>query len=652
MVRKTAPFGAWSSPVSPAHVAGKALRFGKLAARANTLLWSESRPAENGRTVIVERGSDGKLRDLTPEAMSARSRVHEYGGGEFAAIEDGFVFVNGEDQDLYFTAAGGATRRLTQAADMRFADPCGDPVRRRIIAVGERHREGAMPENLIAAIALEGAAKPEALIEGADFYAYPTVSPDGTQLTWIEWDLPHMPWEDARLCIAGFGSQGAITDRRVIAGGKGTSVFQPQWREDGALLFVWNPGDFGNLHLFDGHTVSNLCPMDAEFARPLWGLGASAFAPLPDGRIAAAFIEDGEACLGLIAGSGGPVARIDTGYRQIDGVVATAHGVAALATHDTLTPAVIEIDLRDPARPAIARHRDSGDVSELEGAISRGRHVSFPGFGGRTVHALYYPPQNARYAGPHGTLPPAIVSAHGGPTGMADRGFKPKIQYWTSRGFAFLDVDYTGSFGYGRTYREALNGRWGEADVEDVAAGARWLASEGLADPDRLLISGSSAGGYTVLQALCLHDLFAAGAAYYGISDVARLAALTHKFESGYTYTLFGAAPDKAVAVFNARSPLAHAETISSPVIFFQGLDDAVVPPEQSRAMADSLLARKVPVAYLEFEGEGHGFRRAETVERAIQAEQAFYARVLGLEPADDLPMVEISNAERLDESE
>jgi dienelactone hydrolase len=441
-------------------------------------------------------------------------------------------------------------------------------------------------------------------------------------MCWIEWDLPWMPWEESRLMLGTVGEDGGIERMEHIAGGDGASIFQPQWGEDGRLYFVSDETGWGNLYVWQGGTISRVLAMQAEFGRPLWGLATQAYAVAGTGRLIASYFEQGLCRLAEIDVAPGNLHQLEQPFSSIDDICRTDDGVAVL-------------------RRAMS--------SEIEpGTVSRGQFIRVPLASGGETYAVYYPPTNAAFCGEPDTAPPLVAAAHGGPTGRADRGLKLKIQYWTSRGFAFVDVDYRGSAGYGTAYRDALNGHWGVRDVEDVIAATDWLVDQGLADGGRRVISGGSAGGYTVLSALTFHDTFAAGASYYGVGDLQKLLDLTHKFESGYIYNLTGTSPGDTEQVFQARSPLHHAAQISSPVIFFQGTEDKVVPPGQSREMVDALKRQGIPVAYLEFEGEGHGFRQAETIVAALSGEYAFFATVLGLEPREELPDLVIHNREKL----
>jgi len=642
MRQRSRPFGTWPSPLKPDFAAMAGRRFGQVQSDGGWIYWTESRPEEQGRQVIMRATLAGEVEEVLPAPFSARSRVHEYGGGEFLVADGMVVFVNAADQDLYILSAapagvsGQAPVRLTHAPGHRFADMALDRRRNRLLAVCERTdatESGAPPpENLIVAIALDGQRRGKIvdLVRGSDFYAAPRLRYDGMRLAWLSWDLPAMPWEAAALHVAELDDSGRPHRPRRVAGGEDTAAFQPEWAPDGRLYFVWDRSGWGNIHVLEGERVRSVAPCAAEFGQPLWQLGARTYDIRSDGGLVAAFYRDGR----LVVGQVDAQERLHdcpTPVASLDGMRATVGGVAGVGGFARDLPAIVHLDLSG-APPAILRR--SGDLELDQRYISEGVPVSFPGGAAhQQVHGLYYAPANARYRGPRGARPPALVLVHGGPTASADRGLKPKPQFYASRGFCVLDVDYAGSTLYGSDYRRRLDGNWGVADVADCAAAARFLADEGLADPRRVAIAGSSAGGYTVLMALATTDVFAAGSSAYGISDLELLLSDTHKFESGYLHSLLGTRPGGSCQRFKERSPLAHVDMISAPVVLFQGLEDKVVPPAQSRLIVEALRRRGIDVAYHEFAGEGHGFRRAATIKAVYKAELGFLQRVLGLVP-------------------
>jgi dipeptidyl aminopeptidase/acylaminoacyl peptidase len=505
-----------------------------------------------------------------------------------------------------------------------------DAARRRLIAVAEIHKAGAadsQPDNALVSIALAGGAI-ETLADKADFYASPRLSPDGAMLAFTSWDLPDMPWDSAALHAARIGRDGSLAKAQIIAGGKDSSVFQPQWAPDGDLYFTWDKGGWGSLYRWDGKRVTKVHGTSGwELWRAHWVFGMRCFAIGPDGQLATGSLDDGVPCLQLghlSRGRAKAMELVRTNAARIDDPVAAGKTFVALVSPPTGAPAVMRIG-RNGLKPILKPPAPIADAT----FVSRGEVIAFKNSKKQRVFAIHYPPRNARFRAPAGSKPPALILAHGGPTSMADASFKPRVQFYTSRGFAVVDVNYGGSTGFGRAYRERLDGQWGIADVDDCAAAARHLAASGLADADRIAIAGGSAGGYTTLMALATTKVFAAGASHYGISDLGLLLAHTHKFESGYLHRLLGTTASKWKGVFDARSPLTLIEGITAPVILFQGLDDKVVPPEQSRVIVARLQARGIEVAYHAFAGEGHGFRRAETIIAVLEAELAFLQRVM-----------------------
>ena len=630
----------WSSPISAALAAEASLRFGALAAGADGPIWIEERPAELGRGVIVRLDGNGTPRDVLPQRYSARSRVHEYGGGALFVDGNKIFFVNHANQDIYAIEGDGTPARLTRVGDTRFADMDLDRVHGRLLAVAEIHARNRHPKNILAAIALDGARQGQVvpLIEGADFYAFPRVSPDGHWLAWLEWDLPAMPWEAAVLKCAEIGDDGRPGPSQTAAGGPKGAAFQPEWSADGSLYFVVERGEWSGLHLWREGATQPVFTPEAELLRPIWALGQRAYAVLGDGRIAAVALRDGEQELWLIDPTRGSKRRLELPHRAIDHLAGAADGtLCAIVSDDDQAPAVVELVIGKgaPAWRTLARPGAMGLAKDL---LSVGKTVRLSAADGRTVPAVYYPPRNPDHPQAGSVPPPMLVMAHGGPTGAATHGLQLKVQFWTSRGFAVLDVDYRGSVGYGRAHRQALQGAWGEKDAEDMVVAAEAAVERGLADPELLVATGRSAGGFTALCALIRSDIFRAASIHFGVADLATLLAATHKFEAGYLYGLTGTKPGATEPVFSSRSPLAQAGRIAAPVLLLQGLDDPAVPAQQARDIADSLRARGVPVAHLEFPGEGHGFRRAETIRTAFLAELAFFSRVLGLPASEPLP--------------
>ena len=632
--KPTAPFGLWPSPITPADVAKGTRRFGMVQGDGPYAYWTEGRPEEKGRqTLLRARPGQRSLEQLLEAPWSARSRVHEYGGGEFLAAGDVVYFVNDADQDVYALKPGETPERLTKEPAMRFADFAVDGSRGRLLAVAERARPGAEhPDNLIVAIALEGRARGKVtdIATSRDFYAAPRLSPDGQTLAFVAWDLPGMPWDEAALYIATLDADGKPGRPRKIAGGDGIAAAHPSFAPDGTLIFITDENGFGNLHANDGAETRALTKLKKEFGRPPWTLATKPYAIDAENRIYAAPIADARP-----EGFGSEVLTLDTRGRkkewhalaenQLDTLSLCTDGVVAVVSAGGAGPAITCYTLGE-SYGEIQVRASSDQVFEN---TSQPQTVTFPTGKGVKVRGLYYAPTTSAVSAPRGSKPPALILAHGGPTSMASRSMSARVQYYTSRGFAVLDVDYAGSTGYGRAYRERLDGQWGLADVADCAAGAKWLAREGLADAERIGIAGGSAGGYTVLMALATTKVFAAGASHYGISDLNLLMEHTHKFESGYLHRLLGTTPKAWKIVCRERSPLTLIDGMTAPLILFQGLEDRVVPPEQSRRIAEKLKARGQTVELHEFAGEGHGFRRAETIIAVLEAELAFLLQAM-----------------------
>lgn len=630
----TAPYGSWLSPVSADMVAAAATGFGQLVLDGPDLCWSENRPAERGRVAVVRMRDGGAARDLIEAPFSARTRAHEYGGGAFTCADGALWFANDADQRVYRCDPGGIPRPLTAPVDARFADFAFDRHRQRLICVREDHSvSGTEPRNELVVIDDTGAIR--VLAGGADFYSSPTVSPDGARLAWLAWSHPDMPWDATSLWVAEFSPDGLLHRPRRIAGGERTSVFQPQFSPDGILYFVSDRSGWWNLWRESATGVEPVAPQAAEFGLPQWNFGMSTYAFIDAGRIAAAAGSNGIWRLLCIDRCD----QVALPYAEISGVRAGGGAVFFIGAAPDAAPAIVRWRPDEPA-PQVLR-RSSG-VTLDDADLSRPQAVEFVS-GAAVAHGFFYPPRNGRFRPPPGEKPPLLVLAHGGPTAAVGTGLNLRLQYWTSRGFAVLDVNYRGSTGYGRAYREALNGAWGVADVDDCVAGAHYLVGRGLVDGARLAIRGGSAGGYTALCALAFRDVFRAGASLYGVSDLEALARDTHKFEARYLDRLIGPWP-AARECYRERSPVHWPQRLSCPVIFFQGLDDKVVPPDQTTRMVDALRAKGIAVACLEFPGEAHGFRRAENIRRVLEAEFYFYARVFGFTPADAIEPVAIEN--------
>ena len=634
----TAPCGTWPSPITAARVAAGTRPVGAPRLVDGRVLWLQSLPEEGGRIAVATLGDDGAARIVTPAPFNVRTRVHEYGGGAFVASGDTIWFSHFADNLVYAQVGDAAPVALTSDGKQRHADLELDPRHARLVAVREDHTADGEPRNTLVGLALDGSGS-TTLAEGADFYMAARVSPEGRRLAWLQWNHPDMPWQGTELWLAAIADDGTLAHARRVAGGREESLCQPVWAPDGKLHVVSDRSGFWNLHRLEASGLVPVLPMAAEFGLPQWVFAQSSYGFTGPDEIVATCRENAISKLLRIDLRTGVATAVDTPFEDIAELRAGPGFVLVEAGSPTSTTCIARVSLDDGAVTVLAR-----SASELPQAslLSAARAISYPSANGRTAHAFHYPPRNDGYAMPAGERPPLIVMGHGGPTGMASNTLKLATQFWTSRGFAVLDVNYGGSTGFGRAYHRQLSGQWGVLDVGDCIAGARFLAEQGLADADRLAIRGGSAGGYTVLAALAFHDVFKAGASYYGIGDLRALDADTHKFEASYTNDLLAPFPERE-RLYVERSPINAADQLSCPVIFFQGLDDKVVPPAQAEAMVAALRSRGIPVAYLSFEGEGHGFRRKETQQRALEAELSFYAQVFGFEPAGDIARVELS---------
>ncbi|MBV8505770.1 MAG: S9 family peptidase [Alphaproteobacteria bacterium] len=649
--RRTAPYGSWSSPITSDLIVASTIGLGGILLDGTDVYWLESRPQENGRSVIVRRAADGTSVDVIPPmaaageaAFSVRTRVHEYGGGAYF-ISDGVVyFCNDADQRVYRQEPGGMPIAITpdpaRPRGLRYADGVMDARRGRMIWVCEDHTTAASePVNALVDIPLDGSRPPRALQSGRDFYAAPRLSPDGSQLTWLEWSHPNMPWIGCELWVGECAADGSVGNKRLVAGGDDESVFQPEWSPDGTLYFVSDraqaslEGRWWNLFRVRGDalgksaSVESVYPLAAEFGRAQWVFRLSTFAFTSASQLVCSYVQDGVHRMSTIDLASLEARPTATEYEDISFVRAAADRVYFTGGSPNMPPAVVELHLLS-SQAKILKLSTTQDVEAYRKYLSVPEPVTFDTDNGQQAHGFFYPPQNADFAATAGELPPLLVHCHGGPTAAASPTLSWGTQYWTSRGFAVLDVNYGGSTGYGREYRFRLQENWGVVDVADSVNGARYLAATGRVDPERWAISGASAGGYTTLAALTFRKEFKTGASYYGISDLEALTTDTHKFESRYLDGLIGPYPQRR-DLYMARSPIHSARLLAAPVAFFQGAEDRVVPPQQAEEMVDELRQRRIPFLYLLFDGEQHGFRRADNIKRALDAELYFYATFL-----------------------
>ena len=642
----TIPYGSWPSPIAPADLATAGLRLGPPSADGDRLHWVEGRPTEGGRSVLVRRAADGTITDLGPPDLGVRTLVHEYGGRCSCVVAGGMVVTSFADQRLWLVPDGGGdpvalTPEPPSPRSVRFADPVASPDGRWVYAVREAHGDEVV--NDVVRVPVEGG-EPLVVASGRDFYSSPKLSPDGATLAWISWDHPHMPWDGTDLWTAPVAADGSVGEASHVAGGRVENVQQPAFDADGLLHFVSDRSGWWNVHRVEAGIVVPLHDDEVDAGYPPWVFGATTYALLPDDRIVTVAYDGGLVRL-LVIEADGEIRDVDVAFASMLGPTPLADGRVALVAAGPATPRSIVIVDVDTAAVEVVRRSSDADPDPAD--VSTPESLTFPTGDGpasddTVAHALYYPPRRRDVVGPDDERPPLLVLSHGGPTGATEAGYDPGIQFWTTRGVAVVDVNYRGSTGYGRAYRNALAGRWGISDVDDCVAAARALVERGDADGDRLLITGGSAGGYTTLCALAFRDgVFAAGSSRYGVGDLATLARDTHKFESRYLDGLIGPWPE-AEAVYRERSPLHHVDRLRTPMILLQGSEDAIVPPAQAEEMVAALARAGVPHAYLLFEGEQHGFRRSENIARAAEAEYAFFCAVLGIDPSGDPDPVEI----------
>jgi dipeptidyl aminopeptidase/acylaminoacyl peptidase len=695
-------YGSWASPITAALIAEAGVGLGALQAAGLSLFWAELRPLEGGRQVIVRRDAEGRIQDVTPPGFNARTLVHEYGGGFYVARAQGrgespadatgeitLFFSNFDDQRIYRQDIGGPhgsaasppraiTAEPAPARGLRYADARVTPDGARLICVRERHETSGEVVNELVALSTDGGAEPVVLASGHDFYAAPRLSPDGSQLAWLSWDHPSMPWDETELWVAELTAAGGLAAERRVAGGPGESVVQPAWSPEGLLHFVSDRSGWWNLYRIEDEAAAAaaaaerdqggplpatpLATLEAEFAKPSWLFGMQNYAFLPDGRLLVFWSQDGVDRLGVVAAeptAASTLTPIPCAFTAFGSLALLPDGIALLGASPTQGPTVALLDV---ASGELIEVRRGSSVVIDPRYISAPEAIEFPtsyddgsvtgplldelkaAGGSLSAYALYYPPANADFAAPEDERPPLLVISHGGPTSATEAVFSLAIQFWTSRGIAVVDVNYGGSTGHGRAYRERLKGNWGIVDTVDCINAARHLAARGDVDPARLAVRGGSAGGYTTLNALTRHRFFAAGASLFGLADLEMfVSGGTHKFESQYLIGLVGPYPEKA-DVYRERSPIHHVDDIACPVILLQGLEDAIVPPAQAELIVEALRRKGLPYAYLAFAGEQHGFRRAENIIRSLEAELYFYGKVFGFAPADEIAPVTIEN--------
>jgi len=658
------PYGSWPSPLTAELVVAGAVGLGDVRVGQEELWWSELRPEDAGRIMIVRHETGGRPIDVLPDGFSARTRVHEYGGGAWWLHSGSLFFSNWGDQRLYrldpaaepdtYQLPVALTPEPAEAHGDRFADGVVTADGRWVICVRERHLGGEVTNEIVALPAFAAtASEPMVLVGGPDFVAAPRTSPDGRLLGWLQWNHPDMPWDGTELWLGSLqddGDQCRVTSARRVAGSRDESITQPEWHHDGSLWFVSDRSDWWNLYRIDGAelgpestelppAVEPVAPLRGEIGTPAWVFAQSRYAILADGRIVIAYAADGVDHLAVVdpaAADGERIVDLETGFTALSSLQVYGYGVAFVAGSATAEPVIAVADLPPAGGASVAVVRPPRDLGLDQGWFSVPEALVVRADDGGVAHAIYYPPTSPTSVGPARTAPPLLVMSHGGPTAAARPHLSLAVQFWTSRGFAVVDVNYRGSTGYGRAYRKALDGQWGVADVDDCVAAATHLVAAGSVHSDHLAIRGGSAGGFTTLCALTFRDRFRAGASLYGVADLEALARDTHKFESRYLDSLVGPYPERR-DLYQQRSPIHHVEHLDCPLIVLQGLEDEIVPPAQSEMIVDAVRAKGLAVAYVTFEGEQHGFRQAPNIKRALEAERYFYAQVFGIAPSDPM---------------
>lgn len=652
MSQVIAPYGSWKSPITSALLTSSGIGFSELHFSSGQLYWLESRPDEAGRVAVVRSAPDGgapggRPVDVTPEGFNARTRAHEYGGGAYFVHGHTVYFSNFKDQRLYRQEAGHEPRAITPEppapASLRYADGRVTPAGKTIVCVRERHEEGREAINEIVAIPVDGSGPARVVLSGYDFYSFPRISPDGRRLAWTCWRHPLMPWDGTELWAGDLAGDGSVSNHRRVAGSPAESIFQPEWSAGGSLYFISDRTGWWNLYAEQSGRIEPVFEIDGEIGVPQWVFGYSRYAFLPDGRIACVYEKNGAEHLATVDPRNKTANTIPVPYSTFSSI--RSDGVNTLffaAASPSKAAEVVSLSLPGGAeRMQVLRRSLEIDIEHAY--LSQPEPIEFPTTNGLTAHALFYPPKNKDFVAPGEERPPLLVISHGGPTSATTAALRLSVQYWTTRGFAVVDVNYGGSTGYGRAYRERLKGQWGIVDVDDCINAARCLEQRRDVDGKRMAIRGGSAGGYTTLCALVFHDVFAAGASYYGVADLAALAQDTHKFESRYEDGLVGPYPESA-ELYRQRSPVHFADRLSCPVILLQGLEDKVVPPSQAEIMIAALRAKGLPYAYVAFPTEGHGFREAANIQRSIESELYFYSRIFGFAPADPIAPIPIEN--------
>jgi dipeptidyl aminopeptidase/acylaminoacyl peptidase len=634
-------YGSWKSPITSDLIVAGTIGLAEPRFDNDNIYWLEKRPTEGGRNVIVKLSAKGVIKDITPQPFNVRNRVHEYGGGAFLVVEDKIFFSNYQDQRIYFQEENTIPQPLTKESKQCFAEFIFDAKRQRLICVCEDHTNpNQEAENSLVSVDINTGIV-TTLVSGNDFYAAPVLSDNGQSLAWVSWNHPSMPWDNTQLWLGEFDAEGNLGKMRLVAG-ENESICQPKFAPDNTLYFSSDKSNWWNLYCYhEDEKIEAICPKNAEFGFPHWVFGESIYGFLDAENIVCTYSENGSWWLGKINIKTKELTNLKSDFSYIAYLQVQGEEVVFLGASPVQAGGIVKWNLRENSGQIL---RQSSSLVINSGYISQPEAIAFPTENGLMAYAWYYPPTNKDYEAPENSLPPLLVKSHGGPTAASPATLNLKVQYWTSRGFAFIDVNYGGSTGYGREYRQRLYKNWGIVDVNDCINVAKYLVKQGKVDPEKLAIAGGSAGGYTTLAALTFGDTFKAGASYYGVSNLETLATDTHKFEARYLDNLIGKYPEEK-EIYQRRSPINYTDKLSCPIIFFQGLEDKVVPPNQTETMVQALEKKGLPVAYVPFEGEQHGFRKAENIKKALDSEFYFYSQIFGFQPADNMEKVTIKKS-------
>lgn len=629
-------FGTWKSPLSSALATAAHVSFSELSVDGTDLYYLELRPQDAGRTTLKVRRSDGNIFEITPAPFNVRTKVHEYGGSSYIVFNQIVYFINANDQDIYCVRLGlsAVPNQITNSgSNERFANLVYDQNHNRLICVRETHHEDRIDNDLVQIELASGLCR--VLHAKHDFYGQPNLSHCGTKLAYLAWNLPSMPWDSSLLYTASFDKHGDLDGDAVVAGGVEESIFQPEWIDSNRLAFVSDRTGYWNLYLYENDQISVIVQDEAEYGLPLWVLDMRSYIPWEANRFVAARKSADETSLVMIDCVTGKFDTINREYCHYSSITRYLEGVCFIGGSGNRLSSIVSLDVNNHDT---TRLLEPGAQPLPLGCISVAESISYKNKYAQLVHANFYTPKNDQFNAPEGDKPPLLVLSHGGPTSHSNQSFSFHVQYYTTRGWAVLDVNYGGSTGFGREYRNRLLNNWGIVDVEDCEAGVKYLSELGKVDCQRVAIRGGSAGGYTTLRALTTSSMFRAGSSLYGVADIRALAQDTHKFESGYLESLI---PTEAL---DERSPINHIDKFSVPVIFYQGTEDRVVPPNQSESMYQALAAKGITTAIFLFEGEGHGFRSAENIRTVLDTEFTFLSKVFGIE-RDDLNLSSFESA-------